>query len=114
MYYNHVISNDVPENLFESEKISFADLLNGQMNSPSFPAKYCTYTLMDYYSNDVLVLVFVNKRNTNFKSNNIGSAGFKKALDFFIGEELNIAEVITDIHLVIARLTSRINKYFVT
>ena len=42
------------------------------------------------------------------------SAGFEKASDFLIGEGLNIAEVVTNAHSVIARLMSKFNKYFVT
>ena len=33
----------------------FADLGDGQMDSPGFLAKYCTY--------DILVMVFVDKRH---------------------------------------------------
>ena len=59
-------------------------------------------------------MVFIDKRNTNFKSANMESTGFKKVLDFLIGEGLNIAEVVTDAHSVIARLMSKFDKYFVT
>ena len=92
----------------------FADLGDSQMDSPGFSAKYCTYTFMEYHSNDIVVMVFVGKRNTNFRSTNMESAGFEKALDFLIGEGLNIAEVVNDAHSVIARLMSKFNKYFVT
>lgn len=91
-------------------RLFFADLGNGRMDSPVFSAKYCTYTLMDYYSNNILVMVFVQKRNTNFKSTNMESAGFKKTFGFLIGEGSNIAEVATDAHSVTARLPSKFDK----
>ena len=84
------------------------------MDNPGFSVTYCTYTFMEYHSNDILVMVFIDKRNTNFKSTNMESAGFKKVLDFLIGEGLNIAEVVTDAHSVIVRLMSKFDKYFVT
>ena len=68
---------------------------------------------MEYHSNDILVMVFVDKRNTNFKSANMETAAFEKTLDFLIGEGLNIAEVVTDAHSVITRLMSKFDKYFV-
>ena len=71
------------------------------------------HTFMEYHSNDILVMVFVDKRNTNFKSANMESAAFEKTLDFLIGEGLNIAEVVTDAHSVITRLMSKFDKYFV-
>ena len=114
VYYNYLIVNGVFENLFEVRRLFFADLSNGQMDNPGFSVKYCTYTFMEYHSNDILVMVFIDKRNTIFKSTNMDSAGFKKALDFLIGEGLNIAEVVTDAHSVIARLMSKFDKYFVT
>ena len=114
MYYNYLIVNGVFENLFEVRRLFFADLSHGQMDNPGFSVKYCTYTFMEYHSNDILVMVFIDKRNTNFKSSNMESAGFKKAIDFLIGEGLNIAEVVTDAHSVIARLMSKFDKYFVT
>ena len=58
----------------------FADLGDGRMDSPDFSAKYCTYTFMEYHSNDILVMVFVDKGNTSFKSTNMESAGFEKVL----------------------------------
>ena len=55
-------------------------------------------------------MVFVEKRNTNFKSTNMESAGFKKTFGFLIGEGLNIAEIATDAHSVTARLPSKFDK----
>ena len=45
-----------------------------------FLAKYYTDTFMKYHSNDMLVMAFVDKRNTNFNSTDIESAGFEKTL----------------------------------
>ena len=50
------------------------------MESPGFLAKYYTDTFMKYHSNDMLVMAFVDKRNTNFNSTDIESAGFEKTL----------------------------------
>ena len=75
---------------------------------------YYTDTLMEYDSNDMFVMVFLDKRNTNYNSPDMESDGFEKALnDFLIGEGLNIAKVVTDAHSVIARIMSRFKKYFV-
>ena len=114
VHFNCVIVYSIFENLFVVRRLLFADLGDGRMDSPGFLAKYCTYTFMEYHSNDILVMVFVNKRHTNSKSTNMESAGFEKALDFLIGEGLNIAEVVTNAHSVIARLMSKFDKYFVT
>ena len=57
-------------------RLFFADLDDGRMDSPGFAAKYYTYTFLEYHSKDILVMVFVNKRSTNFKSTNMESAGF--------------------------------------
>ena len=92
----------------------FADLGDGRMDSPGFSAKYCTFPFKEYHNNDILVMVFVDKRNINFKSSNMESAGFEKALDFLIGEGLSITEVIADAHSVIARLRNKFDIYFVT
>ena len=59
-------------------------------------------------------MALVDKRNTNFSSTDIEIAGFERALDdFLIGEGLNFAEVVSDTHSVVARLTSTFDKYFV-
>ena len=97
---------------FWSETTVFADLGDGRMDGHGFSAKYCTYTFMEYISN-ILVMVFVDKRNTNFKSTNMESADFEKGLGFLIGEGLNIAEVVTDANSVFARLMSKFDKSFV-
>ena len=84
------------------------------MENPGFSAEYCMYTFMEYHSNDTLVMIFVDKRNINFKSTNMESAGFEKALDFLISKRLNIAEVVNGAHSIILRLMSMFDKYIVT
>ena len=54
MLYNYLTINGVFENLFEVRRLFFADLSHGRMDNPGFSAKYCTYTFMEYHSNDIL------------------------------------------------------------
>ena len=65
------MANDVFEILMKMRLLFFADLGDGWMDSPGFSAKCWTYTFIEYHSNDILVMVFVDKRNTNFKSANM-------------------------------------------
>ena len=76
------------------------------MDSSGYNAKYCTHTVMDHSTNDILALVFVDKRNTSLKSTNIEVYGFERVMDFMIGKGLNIKEVVTDAHSSITKLTS--------
>ena len=77
------------------------------MDSPGHSAKYCTYTLMEYESNDILVMAFVDKRDTHFISNNMESAGFERAMDYLLGKGLDIDEVVTDAHQTIQNIMSK-------
>ena len=84
------------------------------MESPGFLAKHYMDAFMKCHSNDMFVMAFVDKRNTNFNSTDIESAGFEKALDdFLLGAGLNVAEAVTDTYSVVARLMSKFHKYFV-
>ena len=77
------------------------------MDSPGFSAKYCTYTVMEHESSEILCMVFVDKRNTNLKSTNMESYGFERALDFLLGHGVIVKEVVTDAHNVITSLMSQ-------
>ena len=82
---------------------------DGRMDSPGFSAKLCTYTLMEYTSNDILVMVLIDKRNADFKSTNMEVIGFEKAMDYLIVKGLKISEVVTDAHGAIATLTGMLS-----
>ena len=79
------------------------------MDSPGFSAKFCTYTLMEYESNDILVMVTIDKRNADLKSTNMEIIGFEKCMDYLIGRGLDLSEVVTDAHGAIATFTSMLN-----
>ena len=55
------------------------------MDSPGFSAKYFTYTITDNDTNDILALLFIDKRQSNLKSPNMENLGFERAMDFLIG-----------------------------
>ena len=76
------------------------------MDSPGFSAKYCTYTIMDHDTNEILSMVFVDKRNVNLKSTNMEVFGFERAMDFLIGGVI-VKEVVTDAHSTITALISK-------
>ncbi|KAJ8050345.1 hypothetical protein HOLleu_03510 [Holothuria leucospilota] len=70
---------------------------DGRNDSPGFSAQYCTYTTMDYHTNDILHVVVVDKRDVGLKSPNMEKAAFVSSLQFLQENNLKVKEV-TDAH----------------
>ena len=62
---------------------------------------------MEYHTGDILVTVFVDKRETCLKSTTMETLGSEKVLDFLIGQDVNVDEVVTDPHLKVSHLMSK-------
>ncbi|KAJ8026489.1 hypothetical protein HOLleu_31320 [Holothuria leucospilota] len=71
---------------------------DGRNDSPGFSAQYCTYTTMDYHTNDILHVAVVDKREVGLKSPNMEKAAFISSLQFLQENNLKVKEVVTDAH----------------
>ncbi|XP_070532827.1 uncharacterized protein [Ptychodera flava] len=80
---------------------------DGRMDSPGFCAQYCSYTMMENESKDILSLVTMDKRQTDRKSTNLEKACFQVSLSQLQDKEVEITEVVTDCHLQIGALMKR-------
>ena len=76
------------------------------MDSPGYCAKYCTYTLMEYSSKEILDIVVIDKREADLKSPTMEVKGFTRLMSKLIQAGLNIVEVVTDAHLQITSTMS--------
>ncbi|KAL3874220.1 hypothetical protein ACJMK2_037265 [Sinanodonta woodiana] len=74
---------------------------------PGHTAQYCSYTFMEYDSKEILSIVTMDKRVTDHKSGNLEKACFLKGLQYLIGKNLHIKEVVTDAHTQIAALMKK-------
>lgn len=73
-------------------------------------AQYCTYTVLEQDTMDIISVVNVDKRQTDRKSVAMEKYAFIKTFDRLMGE-LSIKEIVTDAHLQIAALMHKINVY---
>ncbi|XP_070554271.1 uncharacterized protein [Ptychodera flava] len=77
---------------------------DGRMDSPGYCAQYCTYTIMENESKDILEIVTINKRQTDKKSTIMERAAFQEGLNQLRDKGLQIKEAVTDAHTQIAYL----------
>ena len=77
-------------------------------DSPGFSAQYCTYTLMEHTTNDILHVGFVDKRQTAMKSPNMEIKAFKDGLAALEANNIKVVEVVTDAHTSIAKYMSKL------
>ncbi|KAG1928002.1 hypothetical protein F2P79_023847, partial [Pimephales promelas] len=84
-------------------------LVDGRMDSPGFCAQYCTYTIMENDTKEILSLVNVDKRETQRNSVIMEKEGFIRSFDQLY-HEVKLAEVCTDAHSQISALFSRAAK----
>ena len=68
---------------------------DGQMDSPGYCAKNCTYTVMHAELDYVLHVELVDVRHSQLKSVVMEKVGCQRALEFLM-ERINITEVVTD------------------
>ena len=80
------------------------------MDSPGFSAQYCTYTLLEYDSKDIVTCIIINKRETDMKSTNMEREGLKRALEQLETAGVKVEEVVTDASTTI---TAFVGKYYI-
>ncbi|XP_065133775.1 uncharacterized protein [Paramisgurnus dabryanus] len=83
---------------------------DARMDSPGFCAQYCTYSVMDNGSKQIICMVNIDKRETMRNSVIMEKEGFMRAFDKLC-EELNIEEFCTDAHSQISALFNNKGKY---
>lgn len=81
---------------------------DGRNDSPGHSAQYCSYTLMDNDTKKILTIHTLDKRMADRKSPNMEKAGFQAAMDELLEENVNIKEVMTDAHLGIGSIMSKL------
>lgn len=77
------------------------------MDSPGHSAQYCTYTFMENSTHKILHIVVMDKRMTGGKSAVLEKACFQKGMQFLLGKGLRISEVVTDAHVQVEALMSK-------
>ncbi|XP_013884308.1 uncharacterized protein LOC106532736, partial [Austrofundulus limnaeus] len=78
-------------------------LADGRMDSPGFCAQYCTYTVMENDTKEILSIVNIDKRETQRSSVIMEKEGFIRSFDQ-LKQEVKLAEVCTDAHTQISAL----------
>lgn len=78
------------------------------MDSPGFCAQYCTYTIMENDTKEILSIVNIDKRDTQRNSVIMEREGFIRSFDQ-LHQEVKLAEVCTDAHSQISALFSKSN-----
>lgn len=81
---------------------------DGRMDSPDHTAQYCSYTFMEYDTKTILYILTMDKRATEKKSTNLEKACFVQGLRFLLDKGLRIVEVVTDAHVQVASVMSKL------
>ena len=69
---------------------------DGRCDSPGKSAKFCTYSIMDSETNQILHFENVDKREVGLRSPNMERKGMTRCLDFVISKGIKVGELITD------------------
>ena len=77
------------------------------MDSPGHSAQYCTYTIMEYESKDILACEILDKRMANLKSASMEKEGLKRGLTKLLNGGILIDEICTDGSTTIAAMISK-------
>lgn len=77
------------------------------MDSPGHCAQYCTYTVMEDQTKNILSLKTLDKWETEKKSTNLEKAGFVKCLQEIQEKGLTVKEMVTDAHLQTGAMMSK-------
>ncbi|XP_060569824.1 uncharacterized protein LOC132728231 [Ruditapes philippinarum] len=77
---------------------------DGRNDSPGHCAQYCSYSLMDNASKQILTIQTIDKRMTGRKSAAMEKLGFQAAMNELKSKEVTVKEVVTDAHLGIGAL----------
>ncbi|KAM4736945.1 uncharacterized protein FYW61_004575 isoform 2-T3 [Anableps anableps] len=78
-------------------------LADGHMDRPGLSAQYCTYTIMENDTKEILSIVNIDKRETQRSSAMMEREGFIRSFDQ-LHQEVKLAEVCTDPHSHISAL----------
>ena len=83
---------------------------DGRMDSPGFCANFCTYTMMDADTLDIIDMEIVDKREVSLKSGNMERKGLLRGLEKLKEEDVSVKEVVTDAH---SSITTLIRKFII-
>lgn len=81
---------------------------DGRMDSPGHSAQYCSYTVLENETNKILSILTLDKRETDKKSTNLEVLGFNRTMKAMKEKKVNVVEVVTDAHLQIGALMSKV------
>jgi len=76
------------------------------MDSPGHTAEYCTYTMIDNETKNIMDVQIINKRETAFNSVRMEKEGCQRSLDY-LKEKISISELATDAHSQIKPMMSK-------
>ncbi|KAK3083763.1 hypothetical protein FSP39_002787 [Pinctada imbricata] len=79
---------------------------DGRCDSPGFNAKYCTYSLMDLDTQQIVAFVTVQVTETG-SSSKMEVEGFKRCMDFLLERGFEIKVLATDRHVQIRSVMSK-------
>ncbi|XP_059424614.1 uncharacterized protein LOC132158984 [Carassius carassius] len=86
------------------DKDSVVVLADGRMDSPGHCAQYCTYTMMENESKEIISVVTVDKRQTQRTSVIMEREAFVKTMDKLLTEIKLLTDICTDAHTQISSL----------
>ncbi|XP_072172010.1 LOW QUALITY PROTEIN: uncharacterized protein [Diadema setosum] len=95
------IFEETREKLKDKEIVLCGDARN---DSPGFCSQYCTYTVMDHDSKEVVDVEFLDKRQAHDKSTTMEPMALIKALDKIKALGLSVKELVTDAHPTISAI----------
>ena len=79
---------------------------DGRNDSPGFSAMYCTYTLMDHETKDIVYMEIMDKRMTGGNSPAMEKEALHKSLEALKDNNVPMAELVTDAHTSVAAMLS--------
>ena len=80
---------------------------DGRNDSPGFSAMYCTYTLMDHDTKEIVYMVNVDKRETGGNSPAMEREALRTALKACKENEIPVVELVTDGNICVAAMMSK-------
>ena len=105
----HSLWNEMQAQLFENLKDQPVIVSgDGQMDSPGFSVKTCTYTLMHAELDYVLHVEVVDVRHSQLKSTVMEKVGCQRALDFLMAR-VNVVELVSDASSQIIKMLGKYN-----
>ena len=83
------------------------------MDTPGYNAEYCTYTVMDNESKDILDMQIVNKRDTGFNSVIMETEGLERTMKYLVKDKkVRVKELATDAHVQIRSRMGKLNSIY--